>query len=90
MKTDQQSFSAAELFMPPATDLYSLADFEKRITFEGVDMNHVPDHLLQGQFSFLWSTCSVEHVGTIELGTEISLDQHISRTERSVFHGFFR
>lgn len=40
--------------------------FHERVTFSNVDMNAIPNHL-QG-FDFLWSSCSLEHLGSIEHG----------------------
>ncbi len=41
--------------------------FRRRTTFGVVDMNHIPDDLRE--FDFTWSSCSLEHLGSIELGT---------------------
>jgi hypothetical protein len=38
-------------------------------------MNHIPEDLLAEQFDFTWSTCSFEHVGSIELGQQFILNQ---------------
>jgi SAM-dependent methyltransferase len=40
--------------------------FRKRVSFRFVDMNAIPDDL-RG-FDFTWSSCSFEHVGSIDLG----------------------
>lgn len=40
--------------------------FQRRVTFRAVDMNQVPDDL--GGFDFLWSSCSLEHLGSIDNG----------------------
>lgn len=40
--------------------------FRERVTFGNINMNEIPDHL-QG-FDFLWSSCSLEHLGLIEYG----------------------
>jgi len=39
----------------------------QNITFRPLDMNHISDDL-SGQFDFCWSCCSLEHVGSIDLG----------------------
>ena len=49
--------------------------FEENVSFRVVDMNHVPDDLTG--FDFCWSSCALEHLGSIELGLafiERSLD----------------
>lgn len=40
--------------------------FADNIDFRQVDMNHIPDDLLQGQFDFTWSCGSFEHIGGID------------------------
>jgi 2-polyprenyl-3-methyl-5-hydroxy-6-metoxy-1,4-benzoquinol methylase len=42
-------------------------DFKARVSYRTLDMNFIPDDL-HGKFDFVWSTCSVEHVGSILLG----------------------
>ncbi len=39
-----------------------------RASFRFVDMNHIPDDLTG--FDFLWSSCAVEHVGSLELSKQ--------------------
>lgn len=49
--------------------------FEENVSFRVVDMNYVPDDLTG--FDFCWSSCALEHLGSIELGLafiERSLD----------------
>lgn len=41
-------------------------DFYKRVSYQPVDMNHIPATLRD--FDFTWSSCSFEHCGSIELG----------------------
>ena len=50
-------------------DLYA-----KRASFIPVDMNPLPAELLRGTFDFTWSSSSLEHVGTCELGLEFFLN----------------
>lgn len=42
--------------------------FRQRVRFRPVDMRDLPADL--GRFDFLWSSCSLEHLGGIELGEE--------------------
>ena len=35
-----------------------------------VDMNNIPQEILNGSFNFVWSACSLEHLGTIQKGLE--------------------
>jgi hypothetical protein len=47
-------------------DICEAADFDARVSFEPLDMNHIPE-TLRG-FDFTWSSCSFEHCGSIDLG----------------------
>ncbi len=40
--------------------------FRERVSFRFLDMRELPDDL--GKFDFIWSSCSFEHLGTMELG----------------------
>lgn len=40
--------------------------FARRATFRVVDMNAIPDDL--GGFDFAWSSCAIEHLGSIDAG----------------------
>ena len=40
-------------------------EFRRLVTFEPVDINHIPPHLTG--FDFCWSAGSVEHIGNLEL-----------------------
>jgi hypothetical protein len=42
--------------------------FRARVSFRFVDMLHLPDDL--GHYDFLWSSCSLEHLGTLALGEQ--------------------
>jgi hypothetical protein len=42
--------------------------FRQRVTFRNVDMNAIPDDLRD--FDFIWSSCSLEHLGTLKLGEQ--------------------
>jgi hypothetical protein len=48
-------------------------DFAHRVSFEPVDMNRIPDHLRE--YDFTWSSCSFEHCGSIDLGCEFIIQQ---------------
>ena len=47
------------------------AAFERLVTFRFVNMNQIPGDLRN--FDFLWSCCSLEHVGSIDLSLEFIL-----------------
>ncbi len=44
--------------------------FRERVNFRFMDMRHLPPPAEVGQFDFLWSSCSLEHLGTMELGEQ--------------------
>lgn len=45
------------------------------IEFREIDMNSIPDDLLQGQFDFTWSCGSFEHIGGLEKSTQFFCNQ---------------
>ncbi|MDA8270435.1 MAG: class I SAM-dependent methyltransferase [Actinomycetota bacterium] len=47
--------------------------FESLVTFQTVDMREIPADLKD--FDFTWSSCALEHLGTIEEGIEFVLKQ---------------
>lgn len=42
-------------------------EFTERVKYRAVDMNRIPSDI--GLCDFLWSACAVEHLGSIELGS---------------------
>ncbi|MDX2096610.1 MAG: hypothetical protein SFW36_02445 [Leptolyngbyaceae cyanobacterium bins.59] len=48
------------------------AEFRERVSFRFVDMRAIPPDL--GQFDFIWSSCALEHLGTLELGEKFIFD----------------
>ncbi len=47
--------------------------FESLVDFQFVDMNAIPESLERG-FDFLWSSCAIDHLGTIGRGKRFVLD----------------
>ena len=45
------------------------AMFHQLVQFAEVDMNGLPAHMV-GQFDFCWSSCTLEHLGSLKHGTE--------------------
>lgn len=56
---------AAELSALSYPDIVSDAELRRLVTFRVADMTRIPDDL-RG-YDFLWSACSLEHVGTMDL-----------------------
>ena len=54
-------------------DIVNEEQFYKRVEYLPVDMNQIPDHLRN--FDFNWSSCSFEHLGTIEKGIRFIKNQ---------------
>jgi hypothetical protein len=46
--------------------------FQERVSFRFVDMRQLPDDL--GRYDFLWSSCSLEHLGTLAAGEQFVLE----------------
>lgn len=48
-------------------------EFKKRVNYRAVDMNDIPANLVD--FDFNWSSCSFEHLGTLEKGFQFLKNQ---------------
>ncbi|KAJ3119229.1 hypothetical protein HK098_005674 [Nowakowskiella sp. JEL0407] len=68
--TDQFASSKEALFME---QYVSKDKFNKLVSYRSQDMNHVPIDTRE-TYDFMWSTCSLEHIGTILLGQRFVLD----------------
>lgn len=53
--------------------LCSPEKFEKNLEIRNINMNSIPDDLKD--FDFCWSSCAVEHVGSLDLGKEFFINQ---------------
>lgn len=49
-------------------------DFASRVSWQSVDMNAIPAALRRGEFDFVWSSCALEHLGSIALGKAFVLN----------------
>lgn len=65
-KTGQQVQTLEQFHWP---NLISANEFNARVNFQPVDMRDL-SALLSGSFNFLWSSCSLEHLGSLEQGLE--------------------
>lgn len=63
---EQHADSLKSVWMPA---LCSHEEAETRLRFRPVDMNAVPADLY-GKFDFCWSSCALEHLGSIERGLD--------------------
>lgn len=68
--TGQHTSSLQQAYYP---DLISLADFEKRVELEYVDMNDIPASMSQN-YDFCWSICALEHLGSIRKGLDFIIN----------------
>ncbi len=51
-----------KLFRP---EICSRETFDQLVKYRDADMNHIPDDI--GLYDFCWSSCAIEHVGSLEL-----------------------
>ena len=49
-------------------------EFARRVRWQPVDMNAIPGELRSGEFDFVWSSCALEHLGSIALGQAFILN----------------
>jgi hypothetical protein len=66
-RTHQHAADALHLFHPHVVER---EDFDTLVRFGPADMNAIPGDLRQGGFDFLWSVCSLEHLGSIARGLD--------------------
>lgn len=52
------------------TEITSREHFYKYATHRAVDMCAIPDDLLRSDFDFIWSSCALEHLGSLEAGVQ--------------------
>ena len=71
--TDSSVEWAGGLENLPTHDLVSDEELARRVQYRDVDMNHLPDDL-RG-FDFPWSSCALEHLGTLAAGTDFVVAQ---------------
>jgi SAM-dependent methyltransferase len=69
-QTNQLAENAAKL---NKRGLCGAKEFAERVSFRPVDMNCIPQDLVD--FDFNWSSCSFEHCGSIELGMRFIREQ---------------
>jgi hypothetical protein len=67
-KTKQHASAVEQLVHPKICDAERT---QQHVTFRAVDMNAIPDDLTG--FDFLWSSCALEHLGSIEHGLRFVL-----------------
>jgi hypothetical protein len=65
VKTGQH---AHNLTMLNTRGLCPAAEFDRRVEFRYADMNRIPPDLRE--YDFLWSACSLEHLGSLSLGEQ--------------------
>ena len=59
------------LFRP---GLLGAEEFERRVRFRPADMRRIPPDLLRGGFDLVWSSCAVEHLGSLGRGADFVLE----------------
>jgi len=48
--------------------------YAAKAKFVPIDMNNIPEEILKGEYDFAYSSSSLEHVGSVELGREFILN----------------
>ena len=71
--TGQHSAKVEALYHKGRYDI-SMEEFKQRVTFKPENMNALSPWLMGERFDFIWSLCSIEHVGSIELGQKVVLN----------------
>lgn len=66
VSSDQHTSSRAAL---NNRNLCGVPEFDDLVDFEFCDMNHIPEKFA-GKFDFTWSSCALEHLGSISKGAE--------------------
>jgi hypothetical protein len=67
--TNQHASKLDSLSRP---QICSPEEFSRRVTFRFVNMNHIPADLRY--FDFTWSCCSLEHLGSLQHGTDFVIN----------------
>jgi hypothetical protein len=49
--------------------------FNQNVIYEELDMNEIPEKYRKGEFDFSWSSCSFEHLGSIQKGLDFFINQ---------------
>ena len=73
--TDSSSEWAGSLENLNQWGLCAQEEFTRRVRFRAVDMNAIPRDLRTGGFDFTWSSCALEHLGTLEAGADFVVEQ---------------
>lgn len=68
--TDQHASALDDVFMP---QIISREEFVERVRFEPADMRDLSP-FADASVDFIWSSCAMEHLGTLEAGTEFILN----------------
>ena len=66
-----EAAAKAALFRP---GLIGAEEFGRRVSVRPVDMRRIPPDLLRGGFDLVWSSCAMEHLGSLERGAAFVLD----------------
>lgn len=69
-RSGQHCASLDRLLIPAACPE---ADFRARVSYRPVNMTRIPDDL--HGFDFTWSSCALEHLGSLEAGLRFMIDQ---------------
>jgi len=48
--------------------------FEKKCKLEYINMNNIPKQFLNNEYDFIWSSCALEHLGSIQNGLDFIIN----------------
>lgn len=71
VKTNQHSTSTKDL---NSLGICEQEPFERLVSFITADMNKIDPKLKESKFDFIWSCCSVDHLGSIELSKKFLIE----------------
>jgi hypothetical protein len=69
----EQHSSSVESFSRHFPEVCTKQEFQAKCQFRVIDMNHIPADT-HGKYDFTWSSCSLEHLGSLEHGLQFILE----------------
>jgi hypothetical protein len=72
IKTNQHMKNGFERYI--STGYIEKDFFEKNCAFEYINMNNIPIQFLNNTYDFIWSSCALEHLGSIQNGLDFIIN----------------
>ncbi len=51
-----------------------LEEFKRKVVYHSIDMNSIPSQFMQHEYDFVWSSCALDHLGSIDHGVDFILN----------------